>query len=461
MPKKYGLFLFLAVALIFIAGCVEELPEEAVKEAVIEEVESAEKLPPPEPSATFPEIVENKAARVDTPSNQPVKLIVSNPLDLSQIEKISKFRSCVGHDYSGLNSKGEKETLRSMKHYVQPLPELIGSDKVKVYAPFAGVVSEVQDSFPGKQVFISSSTDRSWNFIFFHIVPTAEIKHGAEVKAGQLIGSGSPDSPANFDIGLKKFGFAGQIFDSPFAQMSDSVLEEYRSQGITSENIILSKEERDRAPCPVEGTRNGDALFPGSRQDDFVSLLSVSLSSPPPVRQQIESFPQSNSHSEYAFYQDGQVIFEHYWPLDPASNHLKADESEILVYNDGTVPVQIISPDMIFFLDGKSYPQYSGTWERFPSRTSWERIEYINIDPEHYHNEPLILQPGQKGKIHYHYKFDTDISTKKHSVHILITSKVNGIEKKIDQTLVRTRALLPSVPTTEAGNQGESSSGGH
>ncbi len=435
---------FFVVIVIFASGCTpqnKQVPED-------------EKHPVPE---IVEGVVENKPAGGDILSDQSVKLVVFNPLDLSQIEKISKFRSCVGHDYSGLNSAREKETLRSMKHYVNPLPELIGSDKVKVYAPFDGIVSEVKESFPGKQVFISSSKDRSWNFIFFHIVPTAKIKSGAEVKAGQLVGSGSPDSPASFDIGLKKFGFAGQIFDSPFMQMSDSVLEEYKSQGITPENIIIPKEARDRAPCPVEGTINGDARFPGSRNEDFLSLLSASLPSPQTERKQIESLPQS----EYAFYQDGQVIFEHYWPLDPASKYLKADESEILVYNDGNVAVQITSTDMVFFLDGKSYSQYSGTWEKFPSRSSWERIEYLNIHPNYYHNEPLILQPGQKGKIHYHYKFDTDISNKKHSVQIDLTYKINGVEKEIHQKLERTRALLPSAPTAEAGDQGESSSGGH
>ena len=54
----------------------------------------------------------------DNDINSSEPLILANPLDLTQIKLLSKFRSCVGHDYSGRNAKGEKETDRSMKHYI-------------------------------------------------------------------------------------------------------------------------------------------------------------------------------------------------------------------------------------------------------------------------------------------------------------------------------------------------------
>lgn len=159
---------------------------------------------------------------------------------------------------------------------------------------------------------------------------------------------------------------------------------------------------------------------------------------------------EKNSLSSPAiFHQDGKVVFEHYWPLDPLAQHLKDDESEMVVYNDGDVNLQITSTDMKFLLDGKSYSQYSGTWEKFSSRTSWERIEYINIDPSHYKNEPLILQPGQKAKIHYHYKFDTEIADKKQAVQINLKYKLNGVEKNIDRKLERARELYYSEENTE------------
>ncbi len=108
--KKRLLLVLLAISLIFIISCV-----------------------PPEQKAT-------------PLSEESTHFIVANPLNLSQIQRISKFRSCIGHDYSGLNIEREKETLRSMKHYIEPLPSLIGTDQVNIFAPFDGEISEVKDS---------------------------------------------------------------------------------------------------------------------------------------------------------------------------------------------------------------------------------------------------------------------------------------------------------------------------
>lgn len=194
--------------------------------------------------------------------------IVFNPLDLDQIDLISKFRSCVGHDYSGLNVDGEKETLRSMKHYIEQLPGVQISE-VKVFAPFDGTVREIQESPPGQTVYIS--VDGGWNFIFFHINLEPGIAEGTDVESGQLIGY-VDKSAHNFDMGLKKFGIIRQTFDSPFLHMSKPVLDEYVQRGITLENIITPKTTRDSEPCPVQGERNGDAVFPGHPAADFVQL---------------------------------------------------------------------------------------------------------------------------------------------------------------------------------------------
>ena len=197
--------------------------------------------------------------------------IVANPINLSQIAEISKFRSCVGHDYSGLNSNGEKETLRSMKHYLEPLPSLVGTDKITIFAPFDGKISEMRDGAPGNQMYIAA--DSGWQFIFFNVTPAAGIEKGMSVKAGQQLGTASTEIH-NFDIAVKKFGWH-QIFDSPFLHMKKTVLDEYAQHGVTPENVILPKDSRDADPCPVDGERNGDATF--SFRDhslDYVVLRS-------------------------------------------------------------------------------------------------------------------------------------------------------------------------------------------
>lgn len=195
--------------------------------------------------------------------------ITSNPINLSQIESISKFRSCAGHDYSGKNTNGEKETQRSMKHYLQPLDSLKGTNEIKVFAPFDGKITEVNEEERGAQVWIKSKTE-NWNFIFFHINLIPTLKKSSEVKAGELIGNAVVTRDSHdFDIGLKKFEGFNQIFDSPFVHMSEPVLKEYASKGITPEKIILSKQERDTNPC----------TFGGIKSEDWIDLSGSLISS--------------------------------------------------------------------------------------------------------------------------------------------------------------------------------------
>lgn len=175
------------------------------------------------------------------------KFIVANPLDLSEITSLSQFRSCMGHDSSGKNTSGETETNRSMKHYISLKPEV---PKAKAFAPFDGEVSSIEQPERGYSVWLRPDANPNWAFIFFHLEPS--VKKGDKVKAGQLLGYGLIiGEGGNFDMGLKKFeGFGGpKIFDSPFYHMSDTVLNEYQSKGITLENIIISKESRDKNPC--------------------------------------------------------------------------------------------------------------------------------------------------------------------------------------------------------------------
>lgn len=227
--------------------------------------------------ATLPDdapLAEPPSHSVSENAKDDLRFIVANPLDLSQIQRMSIFRSCIGHDYSGLNIEGEEETLRSMKHYLEPLPALVGTDQIKIFAPFDGKVTEILDGPPGQAIYISAKAAPSWKFIFFHVIPAAGIEEGTLVQAGELVGTVSTEIH-NFDFALKEFGWKGQVFDSPLLHMKETVLQEYVDNGITLENSILSKETRDAEPCPIEGTRNGDALFTGYRDEDFVTLRRV------------------------------------------------------------------------------------------------------------------------------------------------------------------------------------------
>ena len=213
--------------------------------------------------------------------------ITANPIDLSQTESISRFRGCVGHDYSGYNIDGEKETLRTMKHYITPTKEFERTKgKIVAYAPFNGRINSIDDDkgsqqiSRGQQVWLEPLEASMWYFIFFHIDLLDNFKKGSEIKSGELIGYADLTNAANFDFIIKKSaGFKGpNTFISPFNHMVESVLEEYKAAGITPENITYTKEFRDSNPCPiVPGTESKrDTLFPpGDGGDDWVKVGGV------------------------------------------------------------------------------------------------------------------------------------------------------------------------------------------
>ncbi len=217
---------------------------------------------------------------IGPPAHKPEEtqsFIVANPLDLSQIKALSQFRSCVGHNFSGLNTSRQEETYRSMKHYIEPLPALAKTaQQVKIFSPFTGNIKDLQPGSPGWRVDLAPTDGPSgWHFIFFHVdlLPTFN-QAGAAVTAGEHIGFATLTHGSNFDMGLKQFGFRGQLFASPFEYMNDAVLAQYAAHGITPNKIILTKEARDAAPCQLQPGQSGrDAFFVSQqRGSDWVDL---------------------------------------------------------------------------------------------------------------------------------------------------------------------------------------------
>ena len=135
------------------------------------------------------------------------------------------------------------------------------------------------------------------------------------------------------------------------------------------------------------------------------------------------------------FYEQNGLTLEYYWPLDDSSN-LSADETEILAYNESDEAIEFVMPQMTFTEGGSPRAQISGTWEKYPSRNSWDRIEYISIPPSLYQGEPLLLQPGEKAKIHWHLEGITSTDTNQ-SVALDLTVTTGARTETITQTLVR------------------------
>ena len=135
------------------------------------------------------------------------------------------------------------------------------------------------------------------------------------------------------------------------------------------------------------------------------------------------------------FYEQNGLTLEYYWPLDARSN-LSADETEILAYNDSDETIEFIMPKMTFTENGSPRAQFSGTLEKFPSRMSWDRIEYISIPPSSYQGEPLLVRPGEKAKLHWHLERITSTDTIQ-SVALVLTITTGVRTETITRTLVR------------------------
>ncbi|MAF80718.1 hypothetical protein CL628_01755 [bacterium] len=203
--------------------------------------------------------------------------ITANPFDLSQIRSISAFRSCEGHNFSGDNALGEEETYRTMKHYVEAIGSLADTEqRVKIFAPFTGRISQIGKDRRGSQAYVSpESGGEGWDVIFFHIDLLPQFaKRGAEFSSGEHLGYANLIDAANFDISLRNFGIGRQLNDSPFLYMTDDVLAQYAGVGITLDNMIISKEARNAAPCQLAPGESGrDAFY--ARSEAGKSWITV------------------------------------------------------------------------------------------------------------------------------------------------------------------------------------------
>lgn len=197
----------------------------------------------------------------------PSQFIVAVPVNLSQISQISKFRSCVGHDYSGYDVNGSLESNRSMKHYFTPTATYaFTTGRIEEFAPFNGTITSITAEHTpiGHQVWIADATSGAtmygyptpgiWNMVFFHMDLVSGLKVGSVVKAGQLIGYANQSSHEyTFDIALSKYSIStggfSQVLDSMFNYMDPQVLADFAKYGVTPNNIIISKAYRDANPC--------------------------------------------------------------------------------------------------------------------------------------------------------------------------------------------------------------------
>ncbi len=212
------------------------------------------------------------------------KFVVAHPFDLDLIQSFSKYRSCMGHSYSGQTvAGGEEPHNRSLKHYITPLATVLASGgEVPIYAPFDGEISDVQveQQNGDSQVWLTPNPKgiAQWHFIFFHVLLDEGFAKGSAVSAGERIGKANRAHLAlggNFDIAVKRNApFSRPAISPPFEHFSDAILADYAARGVTVSDTIIPKEYRDQNPCPIiPGSEGVDARFkPGAGESEQVVL---------------------------------------------------------------------------------------------------------------------------------------------------------------------------------------------
>lgn len=142
------------------------------------------------------------------------------------------------------------------------------------------------------------------------------------------------------------------------------------------------------------------------------------------------------------FYSKDDISLQHYWPGDESFSN---EETEILLFNESSSNLEVKSFDLTYAVEGKTYPHKSGTWEKFPSLQSWDRIEYINISKPYYQGQPLVLARGEKGKLHWHIQFGPNPLSGRQTVTINLTLMKDGQSIAINETLTRSSGSVYSI----------------
>ena len=187
-----------------------------------------------------------------TDLENPPRFCTSDFIELYKIEKISKFRSFIGHDYSD-----SFESERSMKHYFDPKIEYKDEPhEIKLFSPVDGKIEYIaNEQVRGKQIGIRVKDHQDFIVIIFHVDPLENISEGLAVNSGDFIGYAFVDINSNTDIAIRRdLGLFHYLFFSSryklysyFQVMTNSVFSEYQKCGIESrEEMIIPKEVADQ-----------------------------------------------------------------------------------------------------------------------------------------------------------------------------------------------------------------------
>jgi biotin carboxyl carrier protein len=237
----------------------------------------------PTPTASATPTPTASATPTPTASVNPAHFLIASPIDPKALSRVSKFRSCVGHDYSpGFSAKIQNKSIegleiaRSMKHYLFLKAPFIPSGSIQGFAPFEGTIRiQREQSGNGAQVFVMNES--GWTFVFFHGDPL--VQNGDKVKAGTpVISWWSKDQSAfassnggtveNSSVDIALIDFMANKFESPFLHFPPEILSQWKSSGFDKDSLIITQSARDISPCSVGA--DGERFSGQAASDQYV-----------------------------------------------------------------------------------------------------------------------------------------------------------------------------------------------
>lgn len=191
------------------------------------------------------------------------EFIDRSPLAVASLDRVSRFRSGFGHDYSD-----GFENCRSMKHYFQPLSALDWS-RLPIVAPVSGTLEKVTpERQNGLQLWLIPDAQPAFHLVLFHVNTTNQ--QGDHVTAGEVLGT-MIDNSEDFDVALWIDTPDGNPrLGSFFAALSDDGFAPYRDAGTADRaQFIISQQERDADPIVCSA---GAFVDGGTAIADWVEL---------------------------------------------------------------------------------------------------------------------------------------------------------------------------------------------
>ncbi len=197
---------------------------------------------------------------------------------LDKIDKISKFRSGFGHNYTD-----GFETCRSMKHYYNPYENYRENNTVEIYSPINGTIISVLNDGHGasiglknKQIQIRPDDQPAFIFVFFHCdLASSAVITGNKVQAGELLGYARlyyddlKEYATSFDIAVWVNTPSGMRLIPYFDTMKDAVFDSYISRGADSrQDFTITKQARDADPIEC----NGESFVTSGNLDNWFTL---------------------------------------------------------------------------------------------------------------------------------------------------------------------------------------------